>query len=251
METPGSRPNVPLLAAMAIVVGLSVYGFYTSLHLMDIHYRQPGRTEQFFKDFPFLKFLEPGVPEKYKVPVPEIDEAVKVKDTAEEELQHSYNVFAGLENPDPAAEGQGGAAPIDDPYADIQNQDPGKWLEEQKQAQGGETCDINEKLSCTTVDQSDYSSVGGIAVSAIGAAGYLALIVLGIIALVQRPAVPNLTVGFIWTGTVIGFAYSIYLTYLEAFVIGAYCPYCVASALAMAGIFAVMFALAIVEERRA
>jgi uncharacterized membrane protein len=251
METPGSRPNVPLLAAMAIVVGLSVYGFYTSLHLMDIHYRQPGRTAQFFEDFPFLKFLEPGVPKKYKVPVPEIDEAVKVKDTAEEELQHSYNVFAGLENPGPAAEGQGGAAPIDDPYADIQKQNPKKWLEEQKQAQGGEVCDINENWSCKKVDQSKHSSVGGIAVSAIGAAGYLALLVLGIVALAQRPTVPNLTVAFIWTGTIIGFAYSIYLTYLEAFVIGVFCPYCVASALAMAGIFAVMFALAIVEERRA
>jgi hypothetical protein len=220
MDNPKTRPNILLLATTLIVVGLSIYGLYTSLHLVDIHYREPGRTEQFFKDFPILKFLESSVPAKYKIPLPEPEPANTVKDTAEQELEQHYNVFGNFENPDSPAPGSEPVVeeePYQDPFEDIQAQDPKKWIEEQQAAIGDETCDIDEKHSCTTVDQSEYSSVGGIAVSVIGVAGYCAMIVLGLIILAQRPARPNVFVALVWIGAIIGFAYSMHLTYIEAY----------------------------------
>ena len=44
-------------------------------------------------------------------------------------------------------------------------------------------------------------------------------------------------VAVIFAGALMGVLFSAYLTYLEAVVIGAWCRYCVASALVMAAIF--------------
>ena len=243
MTNSSSKPNYFLLGTILFVILMSAGGLYTSLHLVDLHYRGAGRTIEFFENFPSLKFLKKHVPQKYFVPKPTLE----IKDTPDEELAQNYNVFSDFQNSEPGA-AQGN--PSDDPYSDIQNQDPDKWRKEQEDKQKDETCDINEQYSCSTVDESPYSQVGGIAVSVIGAAGYVILIMLGLIVLVQKPRKPNLTVGFIWIGTVIGFTYSIYLTYLEAYEIRAYCPYCLASAGFMALIFAAMLTFTLASDKQ-
>ena len=85
---------------------------------------------------------------------------------------------------------------------------------------------------CDTVQNHPTSEVLGIPVSVIGLAGYLAI--LAVFILEERSS------SFAGTGPMIvfglsavGFLYSLYLTYLELFVINAICSWCVVSAVLM------------------
>ena len=80
-------------------------------------------------------------------------------------------------------------------------------------------CSINEKWDCGIVNHSPYSVVYGVPVAAIGIAGYLAIAVL---AWLRRRAIVLLA-------TMIGMAFSLYLTQIEARVLGVWCVYCVTS----------------------
>jgi uncharacterized membrane protein len=90
---------------------------------------------------------------------------------------------------------------------------------------------------CDTVRQSEYSKVAGVPVALIGLLGYLGI--LGVL-LLEEPVEffadngPMLVFGM----SLIGFIYSLYLTYLELYVIRAICPWCVASAVIMTLVFA-------------
>lgn len=76
---------------------------------------------------------------------------------------------------------------------------------------------------CQTVADSSYAHLAGIPVSAIGIGGYLLL--LG--AFAARGDAARF-IGLL--AALIGFGFSVYLTYLEVFVIEAICQWCVASA---------------------
>jgi uncharacterized membrane protein len=86
---------------------------------------------------------------------------------------------------------------------------------------------------CEKVQASPYAWIGPIPVSALGVAGYLALLVASLLGLQPSShgsrAVPLALLG----GGVVGVAFSAYLTYLEAFVIHAWCQWCVISAILM------------------
>jgi uncharacterized membrane protein len=79
---------------------------------------------------------------------------------------------------------------------------------------------------CVTVALSDYSDVAGIPVPYIGIGGYVAILASTLL----RGDTGRLAGAFL---TLVGFGFSLYLTYLELFVIEAICQYCVASAVAM------------------
>jgi uncharacterized membrane protein len=85
---------------------------------------------------------------------------------------------------------------------------------------------------CETVAQSRYSHLLGVNVAVIGIGGYVVL--LGS-ALAGGDA--GRFTGFL--AAAIGFGFSVYLTYLELFVIDAICQWCVASAVLMALVLAV------------
>ena len=80
---------------------------------------------------------------------------------------------------------------------------------------------------CETVANSQYSHLAGINVAVIGIAGYVLLLVAALL-----PGDSGRFGGFL--GALIGFGFSLYLTYLEIFVIDAICQWCVASAVLMA-----------------
>ena len=80
---------------------------------------------------------------------------------------------------------------------------------------------------CETVAQSHYSHLAGINVAAIGIIGYVLLLLAAIL-----PGDPGRFSGFLFA--LVGFGFSLYLTYLELFVIDAICQWCVASAVLMA-----------------
>lgn len=89
---------------------------------------------------------------------------------------------------------------------------------------------------CEAVNTSIYSELFGIPVAAIGATGYLAILVVSL--LESRHAFfaewsPYFGFGL----SLAGFLYSVYLTFIELFVLHKICPFCVASAVLMTGIF--------------
>jgi uncharacterized membrane protein len=90
----------------------------------------------------------------------------------------------------------------------------------------GAACNINATFNCDLVNKSVYSTIFGVPVAAIGVGGYLALILLGAAWGKQRD--PLLLKIYILCA-VGGLGFALYLTYLEAFVIHAWCLICLAS----------------------
>jgi uncharacterized membrane protein len=93
--------------------------------------------------------------------------------------------------------------------------------------------------SCETVQLSSWSRFAGLEVSLIGVVGYAGLLLLSLASLQPGLALQR------WPSTLLallaglGAGFSLYLTYLELFVIHAICRWCVASALVVVGIFVV------------
>ncbi len=76
---------------------------------------------------------------------------------------------------------------------------------------------------CEKVQTSDYAELAGVSVALIGAIGYAAILIS--LALPPEPSrFLGALLGFV------GFGFSMYLTFLELFVIDAICQWCVASA---------------------
>jgi uncharacterized membrane protein len=83
---------------------------------------------------------------------------------------------------------------------------------------------------CETVANSSYSHLLGVNVAILGIAGYVLILVTALL----RGDGARMA-GFVLALTGLGF--SVYLTYLELFVIDAICQWCVASAVLMALLF--------------
>jgi uncharacterized membrane protein len=100
-----------------------------------------------------------------------------------------------------------------------------------EEAGGGAAACIAGGSGCETVADSEYSELLGINVAVLGIAGYALLLVAAIL----RGDLARMA-GFGLALT--GFGFSVYLTYLELFVIDAICQWCVASAVLMTILFA-------------
>lgn len=96
-------------------------------------------------------------------------------------------------------------------------------------------CGLGE---CEKVQASPYSSIGPVPVAAFGVVGYGGLVALALLGLqggrwAERKVI---SVGLLG-GSIIGVSFSAYLTYLEAFVIRAWCQWCVVSAILIVLVF--------------
>jgi uncharacterized membrane protein len=91
---------------------------------------------------------------------------------------------------------------------------------------------------CETVSNSSYSEIGGVPIAYLGLGAYLAVLLLlyleGRGKLWQENS-PLVVFGI----SLVGVIYSVYLTYIEIWVLRAICPYCVLSALAMLALFVI------------
>ncbi|HEX6228358.1 MAG TPA: vitamin K epoxide reductase family protein [Solirubrobacterales bacterium] len=96
---------------------------------------------------------------------------------------------------------------------------------------GSPACIAGGGGGCQTVAESAYSELAGINVAVIGIFGYVLLLAAAIL----RGDAARIT-GF--GLALVGFGFSIYLTYLELFVIDAICQWCVVSAVVMTALFA-------------
>jgi uncharacterized membrane protein len=83
---------------------------------------------------------------------------------------------------------------------------------------------------CETVQQSPWSRFAGLEVSLIGLLGYGGLLVVSLLTLQPGLASRRWPSHLLLTLAGIGVAFTVYLTYLELFVIHAICRWCVGSA---------------------
>ncbi len=91
---------------------------------------------------------------------------------------------------------------------------------------------------CATVNESAYSEVFGIPVALVGVGGYLVMLAVLVLEKYGKSkffkengplSVFGLGVG--------GFGFTLYLVYVEAFILKAWCPFCVASQVTMTILF--------------
>ncbi len=99
---------------------------------------------------------------------------------------------------------------------------------------------------CETVQWSPWSRVAGIEVSLIGVLGYAGLLALSLAALQPGLTHRNWPVALLSGLAGIGVLFTIYLTYLELFVIHAICRWCVASGV----VILMLFITALIDLRR-
>jgi uncharacterized membrane protein/thiol-disulfide isomerase/thioredoxin len=91
---------------------------------------------------------------------------------------------------------------------------------------------------CNSVQQSPYAMIFGvIPVGLFGAAGYIAILGAWFVQRRTTGRLHNLATIGIWSMAWFGIIYSIYLTFLEPFVIGATCMWCLSSAVFMTLVF--------------
>lgn len=85
-------------------------------------------------------------------------------------------------------------------------------------------CDMGEKFNCDIVNRSEYSSLMGIPVAAIGVAGYGLLFMLSTFyrSDAQTPLRLLAAAG-------VGLVFALYLTYIEGFVLDTWCILCLSS----------------------
>ena len=92
--------------------------------------------------------------------------------------------------------------------------------------------------NCNAVQESEYAILFGILpIGVLGIMGYLVIIIIWLASLLDLPNMKrNLNLIF-WVVTLFGTLFSIYLTFLEPFVIGATCIWCISSAVIMTILF--------------
>jgi uncharacterized membrane protein len=95
---------------------------------------------------------------------------------------------------------------------------------------GGSPVCIAGGHGCRTVAESSYSHLAGVNIAIFGIGGYVVLLVCALL----RGDAFRMTAFIV---SLIGFGYSLYLTYLELFTIDAICQWCVASAVLMTLLF--------------
>jgi len=85
-------------------------------------------------------------------------------------------------------------------------------------------CDFGQSFNCDIVNRSEYSTVAGVPVALIGILGYVALLAF---ATFYREKAE--TPGILVLGSAVGLGFALYLTYIEKYVLFAWCILCLSS----------------------
>ncbi len=101
--------------------------------------------------------------------------------------------------------------------------------------------------NCEVVQASPYARIAGVPVAFFGVVGYVALFVTALVGL-QPSFLPKRNLSVLLAGLATGgVLFTAYLTYLEAFVIHAWCRWCLGSA----GVIAMIWVVAVLGLRKA
>jgi vitamin-K-epoxide reductase (warfarin-sensitive) len=105
-------------------------------------------------------------------------------------------------------------------------------------------CDFGESFNCDVVNRSQYSVIVGIPVALIGILGYAAL--LGLSTLYRdSEETPTLLLA----AAAPGLAFALYLTYVEGFILSAWCILCLSSLVFISAI-TLLSAVLLIHDRR-
>ena len=85
-------------------------------------------------------------------------------------------------------------------------------------------CEFGQAFNCDIVNRGEYSSIFGIPVALIGLLGYGALVGLATVYRARKD-----TPLFLFLGALAGLGFALYLTYVEARVLGVWCILCLSS----------------------
>ncbi|GJM41640.1 MAG: hypothetical protein DHS20C20_19220 [Ardenticatenaceae bacterium] len=91
--------------------------------------------------------------------------------------------------------------------------------------------------ACQIIQQSEYGEILNIPVGIWGALGYLAILVTWSVSLIGSYRLMQIVPWALLALTLLGELFSLYFTFLEPFVIGATCPWCLTSAILMTILF--------------
>ena len=97
-------------------------------------------------------------------------------------------------------------------------------------------CDIGQNFNCDMVNRSTYSTIAGIPVALIGIIGYVALLMLATLYR-HRAELPAMLA----IASLAGLGFALYLTYVEGFVLAAWCILCLSS-------LALIFSIAVLSS---
>jgi vitamin-K-epoxide reductase (warfarin-sensitive) len=97
-------------------------------------------------------------------------------------------------------------------------------------------CDFGESFNCDIVNRSIYSTIFGVPVALIGIAGYLGLLVLATFYRHRADTPARLAIA-----ALAGLSFALYLTYIEGFVLAAWCVLCLSS-------LAIIFAISVLAS---
>ena len=101
-------------------------------------------------------------------------------------------------------------------------------------------CDFSAQFNCDVVNRGPYAEIARIPVALIGVVGYIGLFAVSGIALKKRDEERQLF-AVVKVAVVGAFLFSLYLTYLEAFVLGVFCPLCLVSLATVIGMMVAVF----------
>lgn len=98
--------------------------------------------------------------------------------------------------------------------------------------QASTICNLGEAFDCDKVNKSVYSQIFGIPVAILGSGYYIGMLIFSAAFSWKNKLFSKLDLKDLFRGilliNLIGVAFTLYLTYQEAFVINAYCIFCVA-----------------------
>jgi len=107
-------------------------------------------------------------------------------------------------------------------------------------------CDLSQSFNCDVVNRSSYSTVAGLPVALIGIVGYLLILALATIYR-QKAETPFMLL----VASLTGLGFALYLTYVEARILYAWCILCLSSLATIFAIVALSAAVAMLSVKRA
>lgn len=107
-------------------------------------------------------------------------------------------------------------------------------------------CTLGTTFNCDIVNKSSYSEILGIPVAALGLLAYLAFAIGAV--LLRRGPSEQILVALLALASA-GLTFSLYLTYIEAFVLYTWCLVCLTSLLSIVAITSSLFALRSIDGR--
>lgn len=112
---------------------------------------------------------------------------------------------------------------------------------------GTSFCNLGKSFNCDVVNKSAYATILGIPVAFIGILGYIVIVLTSILYLTEFKNFPVEDPLLIMS--ILGFGFSMYLTYIEAFVLHTWCVLCMTSATMITAIMVLSIRLAILERK--